>query len=59
MTKREINALLKKIATAKKKLSDQRDILRELESEANELGDDLDEANYKLEDVVDALSRLL
>lgn len=59
MTKREINVLKKKLESAQKKIAAQRDILRELESEVNELGDDLDEASYKLEDVVDSLSRLL
>lgn len=59
ITKRERQAIMRRINAAREALAAQRDEIRNLESELSDLGDDCGEALDGLQSASDALSRLL
>lgn len=59
MNKREIKSIVNRIQKAQLKIAEQRDILRNLIDEVDEIREHCDEAYDDLDRAVDGLSRLL
>lgn len=59
MNRKDTVELIKKIEACKERIATERDKLRDLENEVNEIVHDCDEADIALQNAVDSLSRLL
>lgn len=59
LSKRQIKSLANRIEKAKMNIAKQRDILRDLLIEVDEIGEHCDEAYDDLDRAIDGLSRLL
>lgn len=59
MNARELKSLINKIETAKKKIAIQRDILRDLVDDVNEIVENCQDAEYDINNAIDTLSRQL